>query len=545
MPERVIGFFQPVKDKWNALEQVQKIRIAAVILVVLIALAITLFFTTRTVYRVAINDLSNIDAMQVATLMEENDIRHRLTQNGTAVEVDQNQLNNARVLIDTRGLVPDRDFTYEDALNFSGIGATETVTRQNLLRAKQSDLERAVMSMDSVLSAQVELVIPDANRFFVQTSEAARASVIVRTTRRLTSAEGAGIARFISRSVMGLEMENIEVMDTDFNPLFSGQIMEEDDSLVSDLMELMVRERLLVSGQVRDLFRNVFDSVEVAPNLIYRGSITDAERVTWGVPLEDAEQGLLITEETMRASAQGNQAAIEPGIMPNAATFPSYPFMAGGDMRASQDEARRNFALNEFRESIREIPTGFQRDESTIAVTLERFVVHSQEAMERRNGGTFTQDDWDDHVVSTIPTLVDDEVLLETYRLMISNATGIPLDNVTVVSWIIPQFVEYDPTPVAFGQLIMYAILALLLGLLAFGLVRRTQPVEDDEIEPELSVEDLLVSTQMEEAIEEEMLDPIGYEEGSEAKRKLDEFIDEKPEAAASLLRHWLNEAEF
>jgi flagellar M-ring protein FliF len=65
-------------------------------------------------------------------------------------------------------------------------------------------------------------------------------------------------------------------------------------------------------------------------------------------------------------------------------------------------------------------------------------------------------------------------------------------------------------------------------------------------MEPELSVEDLLVSTQMEELIEEDTpLEPIGYNEKSEAMQKLDSFIDEKPEAAASLLRHWLNEAEF
>jgi flagellar M-ring protein FliF len=165
--------------------------------------------------------------------------------------------------------------------------------------------------------------------------------------------------------------------------------------------------------------------------------------------------------------------------------------------------------------------------------------------MNRRNGGNFSQDEWEDHVRETRHTRIEDEALLLSYAQMISTATGIPVDNVTVLSWYVPQFIEYVPAPVAFGQLIMYAILALLLGLLAFGLVRRTQPAEEDEIEPELSVEDLLVSTQMEEALDEELLDPIGYEEGSEAKQKLDAFIDEKPDAAASLLRHWLNEAEF
>jgi flagellar M-ring protein FliF len=111
-----------------------------------------------------------------------------------------------------------------------------------------------------------------------------------------------------------------------------------------------------------------------------------------------------------------------------------------------------------------------------------------------------------------------------------------------------PEFIDYIPTPLAWNQFVMMGILGLLLLALAFGLIKKTRPEEaEEEMEPELSVEDLLVSTQMEEIIEEEnkSLEPIGYNEKSEAMQKLDSFIDEKPEAAASLLRHWLNEAEF
>ena len=56
--------------------------------------------------------------------------------------------------------------------------------------------------------------------------------------------------------------------------------------------------------------------------------------------------------------------------------------------------------------------------------------------------------------------------------------------------------------------------------------------------EPELSVENLLESTP------EEELNDIAVEDESEAKKLVGRFVDENPEAAANLLRNWLNEEE-
>ena len=549
MPERVMGFFQPIRDKWGTLEKVQKIQIASGVLVVLIALALTVFFMTRTAWRVAWANLAHVDAMQISTVLDENEIRNRVSPDGLSyvVEVDQSRLNDARFLVETMGIGADRDFTFEDALDFSGIGATETLTQQNLLRARQTDLEQTLTGMNGVIWARVELALPDANRFFVQTQDPARATVTLGTTRRLGRAEGETIARFISRSVLGLDMENIEVLDTDFNVLFSGLDFGEEDSMLTEMMDLMQRERVQVTNQVRDLFNHLgFDAISVAPNLVYDQIRTTAERTTWDAPLDDMEAGIPLTERTLRASAQGTQAGWEPGFGAwQQQAIPTYPFAVGGDMRASQDEAERTFAVNELRELIQDVPSSYLRDISSISINVARFQVYRQESMMRQNGGDFSQDEWYDFMMTTNQAISDDDDLVAHMAQLINTATGIPLERVTVTVWEVPHFIPYYPTPPAVSQIIMYAILALLLGLLAFGLIRRTQPDEDDEIEPELSVEDLLVSTQMEEALEEEMLEPIGFEDGSEAKQKIDAFIEDKPEAAASLLRHWLNETEI
>ena len=67
---------------------------------------------------------------------------------------------------------------------------------------------------------------------------------------------------------------------------------------------------------------------------------------------------------------------------------------------------------------------------------------------------------------------------------------------------------------------------------------RSTRKQKETEPEPELSVEALLEST----AEAEDELEDIGYSEKSETRILIEKFVDEKPDAAALLLRNWLNE---
>jgi flagellar M-ring protein FliF len=506
---------------------------------------LTIFFATRTVYRVAHRGTNHIEAVQVSNMMEEHGIRNRVSQDGldSVVEVDQAYVRQAQFLIETMGLTGARDFHFEDALDFSGIGATETLTRANLQRATQTDLETAITMMDGVLSARVEMTLQNPDRWFIQNRQPSRASVMLSTTRRLTPAEGAVIARFVSRAVVGLELENIDVMDTNFNLLFSGIDFEEEDTMFSELQELMVRQRVEVRNSVRDLFSTRFDSVEVSPALGYSQQFRELESVEWEAPIADMEGGLVLTEHVLNASARGMQPGWEPGLMPNAATLPSYPMAAQSEMAANQNEHTRAFALNELRQVIRDVPSSFIPERSSISVGLHHYRIYDQSSA-RFSG--YSQGEWEEFVSNTRPFTLENEEYLEGFAREISRATGIPLENVVVYSWTVPHFIHSreDQAPDVW-QIIMFVLLALVIAAIILGLILRTRPQEDEDYEPELSVEDLLVSTQMEEAIEEDYLDPIGYEETNEAKQKLERFIDEKPDAAASLLRHWLNEAEF
>ena len=77
----------------------------------------------------------------------------------------------------------------------------------------------------------------------------------------------------------------------------------------------------------------------------------------------------------------------------------------------------------------------------------------------------------------------------------------------------------------------------VLLGFVVFRSMRKQE--EQIPVPDEISVETLMDKTK---ETEEEGLENIGFSEKSETRILIEQFVENNPEAAASLLRNWLNE---
>ena len=122
---------------------------------------------------------------------------------------------------------------------------------------------------------------------------------------------------------------------------------------------------------------------------------------------------------------------------------------------------------------------------------------------------------------------------------VVSKATGISPENVAMAAY--NEYVFFDRTGsrITLTDVLQIVMILIILGLLAFIILRSMWTARKTEEEPEpepLSVESLL------ESQPEEVLEDIEIDTGSETKRLIDKFVDENPEAVATLLRNWLNE---
>ena len=124
----------------------------------------------------------------------------------------------------------------------------------------------------------------------------------------------------------------------------------------------------------------------------------------------------------------------------------------------------------------------------------------------------------------------------EDFYNAVSTATGIPVDAITIVAYRENLFYDAEVREVNWNTVLSIALIVIILALLAFVILRSMRIEREVEPEEELSVENLLQSTQ------ETELEDIEVESKSETRKMIEKFVDDNPEAAANLLRNWLNE---
>lgn len=176
-------------------------------------------------------------------------------------------------------------------------------------------------------------------------------------------------------------------------------------------------------------------------------------------------------------------------------------------------------------------------ENSSISVVATSYVVYDENAL--KADGTLDDISFDEFVAensSRVKTTVDDE-----FYNMVANATGIARDNITIVAYDVPFFKYASSGGRDLADYLQIVLAVLIFGLLGFVVFKSTRKQQEQEIEPELSVENLLETTRNSEMADDSLQD-IGFSEKSETRILIENFVTDNPEAAASLLRNWLNE---
>jgi len=547
MPELLQKFFLPIKARWDSLTREQKIRLVAAVGIILLALFLTIFITTRTTYE---RFVSNIDAREIRaieTTLNNAGIKNKLGDNGTAIYVDRKRVPEATIEVDANPATSGIAFTYENALSLSSMSTTESQKRGLEIRAKQYELQTHLESLNGIGKALVELSMPNAQRFINADRNVSSASVILNLERPFSRSEGESIARHVSRAVEGLLIENVVVMDQYVNVLYSGGMENEDDG-IGTIAAQREKENRSLTNNVKSMFM-MFGEVTVTPNLVYPDVLESIEQtIEYKNPLAGSDEGFPADYYEESSQFEGTTPGDEPGLQPNDLTTPDY--QTGGETGASGSSRIREiggFYYDQVETMTRSAPGGsYLRDISSIAVSLVKYRPYSQRIWMGQDSSR-RQADWETFKETTSYHQSVEDPNLEQYVSLIATGSGIDPARVYVSIFEVPVFLEDMPAPIELNQIIMFALAALLILMLALGLIRRKQQQEmEEEPEPELSVEELLVNTQLEEAREEaEKLDEINYNVESEVKKQIEKFVTEKPEAVAALLRNWINNEEW
>lgn len=535
MMDQLIAIKDKILEFWNKYTTKQKTIIVCVIAAIFFALVLLGYFLTRPVYRELVT-LGGETASEFAEALNGAgiDYEKNADSNGnTEFKVEQSQYSDA-VLLMGANKVTTEGMSWDEALDTDmTTSKAEKDTRATL--ALQTSIRTGLLTFEGVEDATVYINRPTDDGTIYATKQETAVSVSLQMAKgyEMSSETAVALAYYLANAVGNQTTDNIVLTDTTGNLLYGAK---EDNTLggsVSSSSEYVEKLRNTFAKNVSNmLLKAGYDDVQIGSSHIVFNMDKITELVETYTTNEGQDQGLYSSSYNYKSTGSSGSGG-PPGTDSNGDVTDSM-ISSGGTSNSETTLDKYNYLPNKTVQNIEHEVGAVQPDESSIAIVLTQYNVVKEESLEAQ--GLLNDISFEDYVDqnSAVTTLeVPDEIVQ-----LVAAATGIATNNISIQAVQKPVYEAKEET--AFGDNIsnylMIILAVLIAALLIFVIIRGTSPVEVTELEPELSVEDLLATTQ------EEALEEIEMGEKSETRILIEKFVDENPEAVASLLRNWINE---
>ncbi len=532
MAERLQELWKRVLEWWNRFTAKQKtfIIISCVAVAVLIAGLVTLL--TREQYVLLSNCENTKEASQITALLDGEGITYEISDDGLQIKVLEEQQSAARLLLGANDIVS-TGYTM-DYVTSGGFGTTESDKERRCVVFLENKLENDfIEKFDAITSARVELNLATDDGTLIAETKESFASVLLELQDDFSEDNAAFLARAIATAIGNKSTQNIVIMDTAGNMLFSG-----DDSLsgtgsANSQLSAKTKAENQMKSEVKSVLLGTkeFDNVEVACNLdmVFSSSNTVLHEY---FPADGQSQGVLSHRDTYNAENSSGVSGI-PGTDSNTEDDTTYVIEDNSSNSSTVSEESYDYLPNERITTTDNAPGVIQYDTSSLSATLINYNVIREE--DAKTQGFLEGISWDEYKLANSQRTkqeVDDEL----YQI-VAKATGIPVANIALVAYSENVFFDKEGSAIKLTDIIQILLVLVILGLLAFVVLRsmKGEALEENPQE-ELSVETLLQSSP------ETELEDISIDDESETKKMINKFVEENPEAAAALLRNWLNE---
>lgn len=532
-----------IKDKivafWNKYTTRQKTIIICVVLAVFFALLLLSYYMTRPVYThlATFSDASLANTLSEA--LEGENIDHKMETDAsgtTSFEVEQSDYSDAVLVMGANGIV-DKEMTWETALE-SDMTTSSLEKHTKITLALQSSIKENLLNFAGVQDATVIVDRPEDDKTFISATKEASVSVTLRLAegKEMERETATAMAYYLTNAVGNKTTDNIVIVDTAGNLLYGAKTDNTLGGTVSGIDDYKSKLQQTFAERTRKmLLKAGYDDAEVSSMAIKFNMDQVEELITTYSVGEGQDQGYYSSSYEYSSNGQSGNGG-PPGTDSNAEDT-DYMLQGNGTTNSETILNKYNYLPNEDVQNIKREVGAVVPEESSIGIILTRYRKVSEEALEEQ--GALNDISFDEYIEqnSQVNTLEVPEDLLP----LVAAATGIAENRISIRIQEKPVFEAKEDTGLLAGGFTNYLmiILAVLIGaLLIFVIIRGTSPVEVTELEPELSVEDLLATTRE----DEKGLEEIEMGEKSETRTMIEKFVDENPEAVAMLLRNWINE---
>lgn len=527
MPEMLTRFWKQAVEFWKGLEKTQKTRLYVTSSIVIVAVVIGILLMTRpnVITLITSDDPKQISDM--STALSDDKIWNTMDDTGTSILVNARDKSKAKLSLYKKGL-PKEGTTFADAISMIGITTTDSDKEHIWQEQQKSEIEQNIEQLDNIENASVNLAVPEQSVFITdgQQPTQPQAIVTVKSMQQLTPEQVHGIILIVTGSVVGLDPKNVSVVDADTGMPLNDNTANGDLSTVSNQEEMKLAMEKELKAKVMEQLglgqTDSFDTLTVMPNVVLDFNTDQTQLKTLGIP-QGMSGGAVISSDTKDETVKNGNTSGIPGQTSNpvgTANAPSYQTGTTGNGDYTDKEDKINYGYDETVSNQEKATGQMIPDQSTMAISL-----------------------WYGRKVPDTSKLT--AAFITGIQQIASNATGIPVNNITVNELkFAPEVAVQTPISDVIKQMVSdYGVFALMLFLIIGFLImaRPAKRKKESEAVGQLAAAGAsgpkFVVPDTGEPVPE-----IDLEEKSEIKKQIEKFVKQKPDSVAQLLRNWLSD---
>ena len=531
-----MDFFKGLPAKavefWNKYTSKQKTIIISVLAVVIFTLVALIWFSNRTTYVTLATFESTTDAAAAKKYLDESGktFKYQISSDALTISIDEKQLSEARLVLGENGVTETAKEDYDWMFN-NGFTTTDSERQSKAKITLQNTMATDIRSMDGIKSAAVRIYLPESTLF--EQEKDASASIMLTTTSDLSEESIEGIASYVANSLGSRNTDNIRIVDQTGQLLFEGG----DSSTGSVSSNNRLRNEVIgsIESNIRSLLvSGIYDDAQVMANLDIQLDDTLIEKTEYDT-FQDGANGPKENYYLYNAQNIDGTGGV-PGTDSNDEDIPSYDIDDTRYGTAQVQVVRESYATDKTVTTTKKAIGAVNPSNSSVSIILSQYVEYDEEKMKEQgllNDISFAE--FQAQNSEQIQIDVDEDM----YNV-VSNATGIRSNSITIIAYQIPLFYPKERTGLPVSNILQIVLAVLIAALLIFVVLKGMRPAEVSELEPELSVEALLATTK-----ENQSLEDIEFNEKTATRQQIEKFVQENPEAVAQLLRNWLNDDDW
>ena len=246
----------------------------------------------------------------------------------------------------------------------------------------------------SIKSAVVDLYIPEKDGTLIQSEEESSVWILLELSGEFTTDNAAGLAKAVSVAIGNKTPQNIVIMDTEGNTLYSGDDTYSSAGTASSQMSVKSQWETKVKNDVRQVLlgTNEFEKVEVAVNLNMDFSSTKETYHEYSVA-DGNSQGYLASNRTFSSSSTNANGDV-PGTDSNGQQ-PEYVYQDNSESSTETTEEENKYLPNERITDKDILPGAINYEQSTISLAAINMNVVREEDV--RSQGLLDGITWEEY----------------------------------------------------------------------------------------------------------------------------------------------------